>query len=229
MAAASASEISRDWRLVALTGGVCFPASFALFHIVVPLGDWAASAPELMVSAAAAGLTTLLAMLAAAIGVTRHIQIDNGRMRVAINNMSQGLCMFDADERLVVCNRHYMNLYQFPEDVVKPGRTLASLLEFRIKNGSFSRDPGEYRQSLTVAMKLGKTTTAEGKSVSGRVVSIINRPMRAAAGRRPVRTSQNGATPNANAPQCRNSRSAAPLSSRRSPHSASASRIICAR
>ncbi len=118
MAAASASEISRDLRLVALTGGVCFPVSFALFHIVVPLGDWAASAPELMVSAAAAGLTTLLAMLAATIGATRRMQIDNGRMRVAINNMSQGLCMFDADERLVVCNRRYMDLYQLPEDVV---------------------------------------------------------------------------------------------------------------
>jgi methyl-accepting chemotaxis protein len=130
-----------------------------------------------MVSAAAAGLTTLLAMLAAAIGVTRRMQIDNGRMRVAINNMSQSLCMFDADERLVVCNRRYMDLYQLPEDVVKPGRTLASLLEFRIKNGSFSRDPTEYRQSLTAAMKLAKTTTAEVKSVSGRVVMVINRPM----------------------------------------------------
>jgi len=38
MAAASAPEISRDWRLVALIGCVCFPASFALFHYVVPLG-----------------------------------------------------------------------------------------------------------------------------------------------------------------------------------------------
>lgn len=27
------------------------------------------------------------------------------RMRVAINNMSQGLCMFDGNERLVVCNQ----------------------------------------------------------------------------------------------------------------------------
>ena len=46
-------------------------------------------------------------------------------MRVAINNMSQGLCMFDRNERLVVCNRRYMELYQLPDEVVKPGRTLA--------------------------------------------------------------------------------------------------------
>src|ERR1039458_3270824 len=116
-------------------------------------------------------------MLIAGILITRRMQIDNIRMRVAINNMSQGLCMFDGDERLVVCNRRYMDLYQLPDEVVKPGRTLASLLEFRIANGSFSRDPDEYRQGLVAAMAQGKTTTAEVKSASGRVVAVINRPM----------------------------------------------------
>src|SRR5665811_1230934 len=109
MAAASVPEIPRDWRLVALIGCVCFPASFALFHFVVPLGAWVAAAPELLVSALCAGLTTVLAMLIAGILITRRMQIDNIRMRVAINNMSQGLCMFDGDERLVVCNRRYMD------------------------------------------------------------------------------------------------------------------------
>ena len=177
MAADSAAIFSRDWRFVALIGCVCFPASFALYHYVVPLGAWVAAAPELLVSAIGAGLTTLLAMLAAAIGITRRMHVDNRRMRVAINNMSQGLCMFDRNERLVVCNRRYMELYQLPDEVVTPGRTLASLLEYRISTGSFSRDPDEYRQGLVAAMAQGKTTTAEVKSASGRVVAVINRPM----------------------------------------------------
>ena len=62
-------------------------------------------------------------------------------MRVAINNMSQGLCMFDGNERLVVCNQRYMEMYKLSADIVKPGMTLQSLLEYRISNGSFSRDP----------------------------------------------------------------------------------------
>jgi PAS domain-containing protein len=33
-------------------------------------------------------------------------------MRAAINNMSQGLCMFDGNERLVVCNQRYMDMYK---------------------------------------------------------------------------------------------------------------------
>jgi PAS domain-containing protein len=172
MAGDSAAIFSRDWRFVALIACVCFPASFTLYHYVVPLGAWVAAAPELLVSAIGAGLTSLLAMLAAAIGITRRMHVDNRRMRVAINNMSQGLCMFDRNERLEVCNRRYMELYQLPDEVVTPGRTLAS-----ISTGSFSRDPDEYRQGLVAAMAQGKTTTAEVKSESGRVVSVVNRPM----------------------------------------------------
>ena len=231
MAADSAAIFSRDWRFVALIGCVCFPASFALYHYVVPLGAWVAAAPELLVSAIGAGLTTLLAMLAAAIGITRRMHVDNRRMRVAINNMSQGLCMFDRNERLVVCNRRYMELYQLPDEVVTPGRTLASLLEYRISTGSFSRDPDEYRQSLVAAMAQGKTTTAEVKSASGRVVAVINRPMADGgwvATHEDI-TERRSATPSANAPRCRSSRNAARSSSGRSPRSASASRSTCAR
>ncbi len=175
--ASSAAETSRDWRIVALVGGTCLPASFALFHFAVPLGAWVTAAPEPLVATFCALLTTVLAMVFAAFVIAQQMQIDNIRMRVAINNMSQGLCMFDRNERLVVCNRRYQNLYQLPDDIVRPGRTLAGLLEFRIANGSFSLDPGTYRQGLTAAMAQGKTTTAEVKSPSGRVVSISNRPV----------------------------------------------------
>ena len=89
--ASPAAEISRDLRFVALTGAVCFPASFLLFHYAVPLGAWVAAAPEPLVAAFGAGLTTVLAMLFAGLVVTQRMQIDNVRMRVAINNMSQGL------------------------------------------------------------------------------------------------------------------------------------------
>src|SRR3974390_692549 len=129
MPEASAPESSRDWRIVALTGCASFPISFALFHYVVPLGAWAAAASESLLSAFGAGLTTLLAMLLATIAVARRMQVNNRRMRVAINNMSQGLCMFDGDERLVVCNRRYLDLYQLPGEVGQPARTPASRMQ----------------------------------------------------------------------------------------------------
>lgn len=172
-----AAENSHDWRLITLIGCVCLPASFLLFHFAVPVDVWAAAAPTGMVSAFFAVLTTALAMLLIGIVLTRQIQQNNMRMRVAINNMSQGLCMFDDNERLVVCNQRYKDLYELPDFVVKPGSTLAGLLKFRISNGSFSRDPDQYRHELVSLMKQGKATHTEVKSSSGRVVSVINRPM----------------------------------------------------
>src|SRR5262249_20161316 len=62
-------------------------------------------------------------------------------------------------------------------DIVKRGSTLQSLLEYRIRNGSFSRDPISYRRELIGAMTSGKITSTEVKSKDGRSISIINRPM----------------------------------------------------
>jgi methyl-accepting chemotaxis protein len=177
MAAASAPEIPRDWRLVALIGGACFPASFALFHYSVPLGVWVAAAPELLVSAFCAGLTTVLAMLIAGIIGTRRMHVGNRRMRVALNNMSQGLCMFDGNERLVVCNKRYIELYRLAAGSVKPGITLTDVLNLRAASGNFGRDLQAYRRELLAAMARGETTSVEVKSPDGRVISVINRPM----------------------------------------------------
>lgn len=39
----------------------------------------------------------------------------------ALDNMAQGLCMFDANHRLITCNRRYAELYQLPEHLIVPG------------------------------------------------------------------------------------------------------------
>ena len=48
---------------------------------------------------------------------TKQQQLD-----VALNNMVQGLAMFDADYRLVLCNRRYMDIYGLEPEHVAPGR-----------------------------------------------------------------------------------------------------------
>jgi len=116
-------------------------------------------------------------MLIVAVRIARRMHADNQRMAIAINNMSQGLCMFDRNERLVICNRRYMNLYQLPAEVVKPGCALMSLLDYRRSTGTFAGDPQEYRESLVSAMAQGKTVSSEVKSASGHLVLVINHPM----------------------------------------------------
>jgi methyl-accepting chemotaxis protein len=167
MAETSSAAIgTRDWRNVALIGGVCFPASFALFHF------WLHTAPL-----ALAALTTALAMLMSAVFVANRLQRQNLRMRVALHNMTQGLCMFDRDERLVVCNRRYAEMYKLPPEIARPGTTLSALLEYRGAHGSFSRKVGDYRIELLASMAGGKIKSTEVKSADGRIILVSNRPM----------------------------------------------------
>ena len=173
----SAHATARDWRMVMLTGFVSFAVSFALLHFVLPASAWVASGPDLMVSLFFAALVAMLVMAITTVVLARKLRVDNRRMRVAINNMSQGLCMFDGNERLVVCNQRYMEMYKLSAEIVKPGCTLQSLLEYRIRNGSFSREPIEYRRELVGAMAAGDTRSTEVKSKDGRSISVINRPM----------------------------------------------------
>jgi methyl-accepting chemotaxis protein len=169
--------LRHDRQLLVLTGCICFAASFALFRIIVPADAWATSAPAFVVSGFCAALATMLAIALVGSFLARRIQMQNRRMRIALNNMSQALCMFDRNERLVVCNRRYMELYKLPADIAKPGRTLASLLEYRIATGTFSRDPDQYRKELLDSMRKGVTIHSEVKSSDGRTISITNRPM----------------------------------------------------
>ena len=173
----SAQAAARGWRMIILTGSIAFAVSYSLFHFVLPVGTWVSIAPEPTVSFSFAALVALLAMTTTAAFLARKLRLDNLRMRVAINNMSQGLCMFDGNERLVVCNQRYMEMYSLSVDIVKPGCSLQSLLEYRIRNGSFSRDPIAYRRELLSTISAGKTTASEVKSKDGRAISVINRPM----------------------------------------------------
>jgi PAS domain-containing protein len=50
------------------------------------------------------------------------LQARNFQFDTAINNMSQGLCFFDADHRLIVCNDRYVEMYDLPPVASAPAR-----------------------------------------------------------------------------------------------------------
>lgn len=61
---------------------------------------------------------------------TQYHQLD-----AALNNIVQGLAMFDAWHRLVLCNSRYAELYHLTPDQVQPGTTLKQIIEHRMANG----------------------------------------------------------------------------------------------
>src|SRR5471030_2748594 len=125
----------------------------------------------------AAGLICLLA----GFGATVLFRRSNGRrsklFATAINNMSQGLVMFDASEQLVLCNSRYVEMYGLSPAIVKSGTKLIDLVRHRFATGSVGREPEEYRAEILAAIKTGKAISAINKSPDGRSILVINRPI----------------------------------------------------
>ena len=99
------------------------------------------------------------------------------RLTAAVNNMSQGLLMFDFDQRLVVCNERYRQMYGLSREMVRPGKTLLQLLKYRIECGSFKGDPDQYYAKLCNDIALGQTTEKSTETPDGRTILTVTRPM----------------------------------------------------
>jgi diguanylate cyclase (GGDEF)-like protein len=111
---------------------------------------------------------------------TRMLVLEKQRLDTAMNNMPQGLIMFDSAERLVVCNDLYIEMYGLSRDIVKPGCSLLELLRYRAKAGNLlHHDPDQYRAKLVAALALGKVTTLICETADGREVLVTNSPMAA--------------------------------------------------
>src|SRR5262245_54420170 len=98
-------------------------------------------------------------------------------LSLALNNMSQGLVMFDAAERLVVCNDRYLEMYGLSPDIVRPGARLSDVIRHRFETGSLAGDPEDYRKEIVAAMREGKTLNQTVEAPDGRAISVINRPI----------------------------------------------------
>ena len=107
----------------------------------------------------------------------RDLQAQNVRFDIAINNMTQGLLLFDAAERLIVCNQRYMTMYGLSPDVVKPGINLRDLVAYRKQMGAFKGDIDHYCNALSRSMTEGTTSQQETETPDGRTILIVNKPV----------------------------------------------------
>ena len=95
-----------------------------------------------------------------------------------LDNMSQGLCMFDSEQRLIVCNKLYASIYRISPELTKPGTTLLEIVRHRIASGIYGEgDPEEYiRERLSWVDKREQRGKVQLLS-DGRSVQISTRKL----------------------------------------------------
>lgn len=110
--------------------------------------------------------------------ISGDLDETSDQFNVALNNMIQGLCMFDKDQKLILCNRQYLEMYGFSDEVVKPGIALSDIMRYSISLGNY-RD--EDAQAALAARhdpeKLRRRSTIKQYLRDGRVMAVMNEPM----------------------------------------------------
>jgi diguanylate cyclase (GGDEF)-like protein len=106
------------------------------------------------------------------------LRVRNFQFDTAINNMSQGLCFFDSDHRLIVCNDRFVEMYDIAPERVSPGMSLIEIVDLRFEAGSFpamTRD--EYLRWRTNVAFSNEAKDSIVELMNGRTFKIRHRPM----------------------------------------------------
>jgi len=172
------SKASRNWGLVVLAGLLGFALGLAAFAVYGSgwIADMLKQAPPAVAASLMALPAAFGAAAAAGLFVTARRRAQSRQLRAALNNMTQGLCMFDNAARLVLCNDRYLEMYGLPAELGRAGTPLRALLTSRARAGTFSDDPDSYVADC-LRQVAERRTEAKTNHINGRVIALVSRPM----------------------------------------------------
>ena len=139
------------------------------------LATWRSQTKFFIVVAASSVLLIVITLYLIFRLMTRRLSIEKQRLDTAINNMTQGLLLFDVAKRLIVCNRRYIEMYGLSPDVVKPGCTFRDVIRHRQETGSFTGDLDAYCDEIL--HNVGRSRNSIVETSDGRLIEIANEPV----------------------------------------------------
>ncbi|TWC05465.1 diguanylate cyclase/phosphodiesterase [Bradyrhizobium macuxiense] len=105
----------------------------------------------------------------------QRLTLEKLRLDTAVNNMTQGLLLFDAAQRLVICNKRYIEMYGLSADVIRPGCSFRDVIVHRHLTGSFQGDVERYVN--LVLRDVGVRNTMVITTPDGRSIQVVNEPL----------------------------------------------------
>lgn len=114
-------------------------------------------------------------------GSQKELQQQKLMLDTAIDHMVEGLCMFDAEKRLVVCNERYALLYRLPPELLRTGTSHADIIWHRIVKGILKGDPSEGAAeqfiSKLAALPFDAVSSRIDEFADGRLICVRRQPM----------------------------------------------------
>lgn len=91
----------------------------------------------------------------------------------ALDAISDACCLYDADDRLIICNEATREIYKGIADVIRPGISFAEIIEAGIERGLWDpndRSPDEWRELLRARIGGPIVSSVTFKFADGRVI-----------------------------------------------------------
>ena len=109
---------------------------------------------------------------------SQELRFSRQLLAATMENVTQGISVVDADMNLVAWNHRYLELFDYPDDMVFIGRPVADLILWNAQRGEFGfGDPEEQVAKRLAHMRAGTAYTFQRKRRNGQVFSISGQPM----------------------------------------------------
>jgi diguanylate cyclase (GGDEF)-like protein/PAS domain S-box-containing protein len=174
------SPIDGKDRLAAARMLSDFPISIiATTTVSAALADWREQT-RFLIAVAALSVVLIAGLLFLVVRkLSQQHRLEKQRLDTAVNNIPQGLIVYDNTAHVTVCNDRYIEMFGLSADVVKPGCTMQDLIYHRKETGSFDGDVEEFCAAIIHDVALGKVTHQITEAPGGRAIQIINQPLQA--------------------------------------------------
>ena len=171
------------WRRTAITMGIVSMVLIGLVIIAAWLIARSWKQQERLNAAHAEIVETEKERALAEAELTRQRETAEQSMRftAAVENMTHGLCMFDKDKRLLVCNERFAAMYNIPAELRVPGTSFDSLIGYRHKSGLLKGGKVaaalEKQLNILSALPPEQKTTRIDEHQNGRLVRVTRQPL----------------------------------------------------
>jgi diguanylate cyclase (GGDEF)-like protein/PAS domain S-box-containing protein len=184
------SPIDGQYRLGSAAPLSRFPiVVVATMTVSSALADWREQTSFLVATAllSAALIASILSLIVRQMtqqtrDAQQRAESQKHRLDTALNNMTQGLVLYDASARIVLCNQRYIDMFALSTEIVKPGCHFRDLIRHRRDTGSFDGDVDEFCSTILGNVARGRTTQTILELGGERSFQMVNKPLEAGGG-----------------------------------------------
>jgi len=115
--------------------------------------------------------------------ITDKVEAENAirkrdqQINAALENISQGLCMFDASKRLIICNKQYADIYGLSDELTKPGTPFQDILEHAVTSGIIPKDCTSFLKVRLNDVSTNAAYQTVNRLGDGRYIAVVHRPL----------------------------------------------------